>query len=423
MAVNRVICVSSDASLDLYYNTHHHFANVLPYRLNPPPGSPTGKLYLQVLGIWVGRVLIPNDNGAVGSLKIHIREIEEQIQDRHFSQVAASVAWDSEQVEKMRGGTYRLCPVNNAPRIPLKGGDLRTLNVRLSNEYSGPITIDPDCPPTHLFVRITDMGPEKGEFTITCTSNHPDFFPRNTINSFSAPLQRDIRLPNYEIALLSIVKPANLEEEDRYASLQVDGAGPIMHFNLSQMQTLDEFVSAVSDALQANPQTADRLIFHSQNGRLHLTHRRREEAGEGEVPRPPFLVTLLNYFSRVCGEDYKPVHRLSIGEGQRYTFDGRPNLFNILPSPAVFVECDLVETNVLSGRAAQILASVPFDVDSPLQDRLYQPRQLTFHPAVRAPFNRIKFALRDANGELRQFKSADDIMITLVFRLRQNRRR
>ena len=172
MAVNRVICVSSDASLDLYYNTHHHFANVLPYRLNPPPGSPTGKLYLQVLGIWVGRVLIPNDNGAVGSLKIHIREIEEQIQDRHFSQVAASVAWDSEQVEKMRGGTYRLCPVNNAPRIPLKGGDLRTLNVRLSNEYSGPITIDPDCPPTHLFVRITDMGPEKGEFTITCTSNH-----------------------------------------------------------------------------------------------------------------------------------------------------------------------------------------------------------------------------------------------------------
>lgn len=450
--VDEVICVSSNADLEIFKNSHTRFANKTPLPIKSKViGRP---LFIKILGI-VYSTLLDNDYPIeVNCLKIHLEEVIEQWQDSSYCRVVATIPYKGSHGQSMLNDTYKYFQIPHTPFLPIAEPTLSQLNLRLSDEYLFNLTFHPTSPPTHVFFRVTDM-PDSNEFTVSCSSYHPQFFPANTLNHFTSPLPREITLDQFEVSLLSFVMPPNMQERERWASFTVKMRGEedvLRSFNMTNYTTLEDFIDDVNMVIGRIDFLKDVLKFikilgtqhHGKLAFQYFPHRpepseEEEEEEEELVPTadggvriekkkkiqrklPKILhITVMNYFGRICGEESSSKKKIRLLPGQQHIFGGQPSIYNARPGPAVMLQADLIEQNILGGNNANFLACIPIDPANPNlnSNRVYEPQQLSFHPIVRCPLNTITFTLTDSIGQKREFYTAEEkkpLLITLLFR-------
>lgn len=408
------LCLSSEGSGHIFpYNSPTCFANRFP----KPIFNEQGRTFsIRLVSISLGGTL------ALGQqenyLNVHIYEMEAQRSGHQYTQSAGGFAYPPRRHALER--KYGLHTFRHSPHLPLRYHKLEELHVRLTNKDGKQVELTPGYP-TLLWIELTDAMKED-EFMITCSSEHPEFFPSNSLNIFSSPLPSELELKSYEVALLNIIFPAHVEEPTK-VSLEVDEYS--FHFQLRYIRNARHFVQLVKDDLNVYNRNKERnaltcgivergekrgqfYIMRNENDTVQLG----QESGIKIVPSPTF--------TRACGQVLLPRERTYLQPGEMILFEGKPNVNLALPNPLAMVHCDIINHNIVAGEQGNLLQWVPAMRGKEENDnRLYEPEHLAFHPVVERPFNKVGFAMLNPDGRAREFKKdnpASSIIITLIFR-------
>jgi len=133
-------------------------------------------------------------------------------------------------------------------------------------------------------------------------------------------------------------------------------------------------------------------------------------------------VLSFNYaFRRACGQvDPAKNEHLHLKRGQSFTFNTSPNVNLAKFDPICILTSSIVKPSVLSGDNKAILQAIPAMLKKQSSDnRLYEPKRLTFQKVTDFPFRSIHFQLLNPDGRMRQFygqNATDNIHLQLLFR-------
>lgn len=299
--------------------------------------------------------------------------------------------------------------------LPLHFHRLSLLSVSIVDVNDKPVKLA-EGHHTRLWIEMS-VRPREEQFTITCNSLQPDFFPDNQLFDFTSPLRSDLILPDYEVALLNIVYPPLLNDAPRPTifSLDDDEFGYV-----PEGPHTDEFVSRVNRLIQKSRFKG--MVFFKRFGLG-----RRNRPGHAYFSRPhgpggEGIVRLRvgHQFQRACGIGIPFPIDVTLEGGRRWVFPQRAALSLVLPNPVAILTCDLVGSSVVGDRRDTLLQCAPViskNTDSP--SRLYEPENLCFHKVKEYPFGSIRFRFTELEGgELKRIYAPPEqkMTITLLFR-------
>lgn len=357
----------------------------------------------------------PNSIPPSSYIKVHIYELAEQMEGETYTHFAGGLPFPPR--EKCRDD-YSLHTFNQAPKLLVRFQQLHSLHVHLTNEYNENIKLG-FGPPTIVWLELTNMQPSD-EFTTTCLSHQPLIFPSNTPAAFETPLPSEMVLDNYEVALLQVVYPAEMQEKVM-ASLKIRPY--TWSYNLSELETSDEFIAAVQRDI-ANSSYAGHLTFkkleHGEyRGRLMMAMRWTYDWRT----HGPIIVEPSSNFTKACGQRDTPRAKTTLRPNNVFIFDSYPNISLGRENPIAMLHCDIIKPNVMCGEHGQVLQCVPVLANREYHqgDRMHEPPQMAFHPVANLPITRIGFKFTNPDGRIREFKArnaSDAVIITLLFRKR-----
>lgn len=396
--------LSSANSLETFpNNTASDFANLLPQEIKHV--SSNKKYYIKLLGIAISA----RTTHDLGIVSVHLQQLEPQKAGTSVTQVLATFPFPP--TRNLWTDNYALHTFKNSVLLPLKLEELEYLHVRLTDEYEQKIVLESHYP-TVLWFEITDKSME-GQFNMACTSRQPNLYPNNQLGDFIVPLPSEMSLPDYEVALLNVVFPAHLSEEEREVSFTVEDDEFV--FDLNTYTTTQEFVQDVKDQLLQSAYR-DMLIFDTvfggENDGCAFFHM-MEMALRHELSIKPSPA-----FTAACGQVQMPRARTILTRGSFFTFQGTPNIFLAKSHPLSMVECSIIQTTVTSGDFANLLQFVPI-LKNEEKSKMYEPDAIVYHSVVNRPFNAIRFTFKEPNGAKKIMSSwnpEDFILINLSFK-------
>lgn len=394
------LCLSSDACCDIYPNNNRlSFVNYLP---EPIRLHDDDQLFIRL------RTIDFAENPLAEYLKVHIDEVEEQVNNLKYAKFAGGFSLPAEDRLSNEYGRHTFI---DSPFLPLKTHTLRQIGVQILNSEDKPVVLS-DSPPTVITVELATNKMED-QFLVTCSALHPNHYPHNRLSSFTSPLPAEINVAGYEVSLMNVVYPGLLEETWRSATMYLD-----KHAIVSVFPGLDhtiDFVNRMKD--QVRTAFGDLVVFDMiqagpDRGRVYVLN---------TVQNPKAVrMQCLVPFARMCGEINKDTVTTMIPPGQRYIFNGYPNMYYFTPTPSAVLTCSAVELGVAFGERRRVLHCVPvYKSESALENTMYQPREHIFVNATPYPFNSIKFEFLEPSGRLKQFRPGtgdSDMFITLLFR-------
>jgi len=406
------ICLSSASCLETFPdNKGSAFTNQLPFELK---NTYNNRFYIQLKKIGIctkGKSAWWTQSFSY--VKVHIYEIEKQTEGMNSTHFAGGFSFPPEE---QCSHDYAMHTFRQAPQLLIRFQQLHKLTVKLTDENNQDILV-PFGSPTILWLELTDMEP-KDEFIITCLSKQPDMYPGNLLHSFISPLPTEMTMKNYEVALMQLVYPPELQEKVM-ASLKI---GDLMfEYNLSEMATTEDFIEAVqkdiSESKYNNLIKFKRLRHGPSKG--HLTFVMRWVRGV----KTPITVEPSPNFTKVCGQTLTPRAKTILRPGKLFIFDGQPDIRLGQENPVAMLQCDIIDPNIMCGKQAQLLHCVPVLTNKPLEgQRLYESTQLAFHRVANYPINRIGLKFTNPDGTHRNFKASnpdDCVIISLLFRRRK----
>lgn len=415
MDSNTFILLTSNTCTDVFpNNTNASFTNRLPYPLRS--SSPGGRLYLRTHSVFLGSQL-KGDGLIGGTVQIRIREVEDQRQGLSYERVSASLPYPIPESDLI-SATYAGHTFTHSPVLPARVDALNEVRVELTDRAGNVIDFELDIP-TSVLVEATDSIMQE-QFTITCVSQHPQLYPGNTLSEFTTPLPQEIQLLGYQVALLQIVYPPHLTDEEENVDLVLNGE--ILNWTLSDFNDTEEFLDAVRVAVNDSPKLKRDFQFGVVKGGRNkgMTILRRRVNNKNKAPF--LLADVSQNFSKVCGRINAPRTETPLAPRDTIVFGPvtTANIYNAMPEPMAALHCNLVSPNVVGGAQAQALQPVPVLKEMlDVHPRVYEPKVLAWHDVTERPFNSIRFRFCNPDGSAKNFRTRhpkQPIVVNLVFK-------
>ena len=410
------ICLSSAFSLDVYPNNRKSsFVNLLPKTIYNRENK---RLRVRAKAVATSSYL-RRSGATTENLVIWVKEVEEQRVNNTFNNTLTVFSWPP--ANKL-GNNYGYQQLKNSAYLPTRFQNLKTIKVEILDIHGKEAKLG-DGPPTLIWLELTNEDMED-QFTITCTSNHPELFPRNELNIFRTPLPSAITLPGYEVGLQNIMYPSNMSEE----SLAIMTISDEKHiFDLSQFTTTRAFFIEVQKSLTTKSdykhllkiflirKPGDENRSHGQNLRMVIM---RDTVVGANLP--PIIIGINRIFARACGGSVTEGNHV-LHAGDVLYFDGRLDIYHARTNPLAMIHCSIIKPNIVGNKYENLLAWVPIRSNRILGPsmKLYEPEEIIYHPVKEQPFGDIHFKLTDTLGELRNFRLEDtsaNILVSLIFR-------
>lgn len=399
------VCLSSAASIELFPdNSQTRFVNQLP---RPVRNRERRKHFVRLKAVGMVTETEDPERLTSGAARIAIYELEEQAEGVHYTRHAITFPFPPEEGSQ-RGYGYTV--FRHPPQLPLRFQSLERLHVQVVDREGKTLRLQ-EGPPTLLWLEISDMGDED-DFVAVCDSRQTSYFPGNRLDNFTVPLPKEFTLEDCEVALLNVIFPPMMEEENT-AEIAIDGRR--LAFDLNSYLQVHNFLDDVKTAVR--DEFGSRLTFGVlSSGRPFLYHARGRD-------RAPVTVRPSPAFTKACGQVGRPRALTSLAPGKSIIFEGKPNLHYGRHHPVAMLHCDLVQSNVQCGKEAPFVQCVPLIKRTAANmSRMYEPAELTYHPVRERPFNTINFRFVEPDGEERRFTSKnpkDSVSVTLSFRRRK----
>ena len=401
--------LSSNNSLDVFPgNTATNFSNVLPRKLQ---ARGQRKYYVRLVG-----VALSNEADNLSHVRVHLQELQPQKAGQKFTQVLGSFQFPTEEV--MGSDGYGFHTFRHHVYLPLQFEELESLQVRLTDENDTPLNLHQNFS-TLIWIEMYETVMED-RFTIACSSRQPALYPANELGSYFVPLPSELNLPGYEVALLNVLYPPQMEDQQDEVSLLLGEKHETeyLRFYLDNYSNSDDFLRHVQERIR-NTLYRDALAIHKVNDGKYKDSIVIVHSAVTSVFNQ-IRVAPSPAFSRACGQINSPVEPKVLKKGELLVFEGVLNIFLAKPHPFAMVECDIIEASVKSGKHANLIQIVPL-LRSQVEGRskLYEPERLIYHPVVQRPISRIAFNFRDPSGRQKYLRTANDedfVLITLSFR-------
>lgn len=402
------ICLSSAASCHLFpANGPASFVNQLPRAL---VNREDKRFFIRLKSIALTTECENRVRFESGLVRVHIYEVEGQRRGREYARCAGT--FDYPPREWTAGG-YGLHTFSLSPRLPVRFQTLNSLHVKITDSEDRELDLVTG-PPTLIWLEIMDLTRES-EFTITCASRQPNLFPGNELARFTVPLPTEIELPDHEVGLANVVFPPRMEEETT-ATLRVDDQ--LMTFDLADFSHTSGFLSMAEVRVRVRTRGRLRFGVRREDGRAYIHHVKRPNRADR-----PIRVAPSPSFTKACGQMLEPRAVTLLPPGKSIVFQGKPNHHLGLPNPVAMLQCNIIKPNIMCGRQAQLLQCVPVVGRRERgTSRMYEPRQLTFHPVMERPFDKIQLEFTNPDGTPRKFindNPEDGVLLTLLFRQRR----
>lgn len=411
--VNGFYLLSSDACLNAYpSNRREHFINTFPF---PLVNRQNKKYYIKVISICISSTTGSLNNDIPSYIRINIQQLQPQRHGLGFTKTAAGFPYPPTEFNDDGCAIHSF---NNALYLPLLFQELYELRITLVDEKDELISGLNDGPPTLILVQLTDRIMED-RFTISCCSHQPELFPENTLAEFRVPLPTELALPGYEVALLNLLFPSHLKDEEESASVTINDVKLV--FNLDRITTTAQFITSVRRLMRDNHMTPHltfgKLMAGPHRGQLHFHM----------LPTSPMAtitITPSPSFTLACGQR-TPKGTVILQPDHFMVFDGQPSVYLSRPNPVAMLTCDIVKSNVIGGKQSNLLQFTPIFKKKPAEaNKLYEPKQLIYHKVVNRPFDHIKFVFLEGDGRSKTLLSSTPraaIYATLAFRRRKER--
>ncbi len=405
------ICLSSFACQETFpKNSPTDFSNTLPV---PLTGKDNRRLYLRLKMVGVCTMVHEDLEQPASYIKIHISELEPQQEGLKSSQCAGGFPFPPPDIYSWSFSTYSF---NEPATLMIRPQHLTKLHVTLTDEFNQKIEFA-NGPPTILWLEVLNMEREE-EFTVTCLSLQPNSFPGNTLSQFYVPLPREMKLSGFEVSLLQMIYPPEIEESI-VAWLKV--GEDKWYYDISAMDSTEDFIKAVQTDLKNSPHH-EKVDFglvpegEKYGGQLYFYRRRRHDNRN----LWPIDIYPSPNFTRVCGQMRTMRAKTQLEPGRFLVFQGKPDLAAGQEDPVALLECDIIKPNTLAGKVGQLLHCVPIKVNQGiLHNRMHSPASRSYHPVLDTPITRIGFKFSSPEGERRDFytkNAKDGVIIVLVFR-------
>jgi len=420
------LSLNSQAGLETFPdNRSTSFINRLPRTIL---NQKRRKFKLRVDSIGVCNYQLPGDRlPDCGYIKIHVDEVERQRAGRGYTSAAAGFPFPLETPTSDRRYGYHTFP--HGLYLPLRFQQLEKLHITLTDLHGKEVKLAPGFP-TLLQATVMEESEEEEQFTISCSSLHPELFPENTLNAFTSPLPSEVDLSGHEVCLQQVVFPPRMRDEHRMAVLVVDHQH-IFTFNLANFPTTRHFTRRVRDTIAHHLTVRHQVRFAVEPGGIMRDHAYLRTPADAD-PNNPLSIRCNRVFQDAMGLTGADLPDRYLPPGATLYF-GMPNIHLALPSPIAMLQCDILESNIMSSKPSKLLQCIPLirrppagdEVDMTYRLRLYEPPTLSFSPVKQQPFNCIRFSLVNPDGSSRKLLPAtlgDSIFLTLAFRRRRGMR-
>ncbi len=418
------ICLMSTASLENFpYNSRTQFTNLLPVPLRKRDSSTGLYIRLRAIAISCDRDTEMLDDPYSDHLKVNLHELEHQRTGNQFDHCAGSFEYPPKTALAQNTG-YAYHAFNRTPFLKVRFDQVSKLEVTITNGIGQLVQGIYTGPPTIVLFDVSDKM-EADNFTITCSSKHPELFVGNKLTEFTSPLHSQMDLSQHQVALVNVVYPPSLSEST-VATMTVGDS--VFSYTLEDFDYTHEFITKVREDLRLSPYR-DILYFSTidRRGRLYgrtcLGRVGGRAANEGH-PRE-LLVSFSNTFTIACGQLHDFRSRSVLRPGRLIIFRGSPDINLAKPNPVATLHSDIVRNGIIGNRNANLLACVPVLTDRTAgRSRLYETSQLIYYDIVQRPVSTISFLFTNPDGSSRKFHCNeaarfDNISITLSFRLKK----
>lgn len=451
------VALSSTACRETFPgNTRSSFANVLPEQINNPSGK---VFFVRPLAVLVGG-RISSVHRPPTYLQLRLQELADQRYGRTTNRCAAEFPVDQAHLEK-NGFYYHT--FSNPVYLPLRFNSLTALHVKLTTSDGEDVRLadripnekgdDYDVNATAVWFEFSSTMDEvkSGNFSITCTSSHPSYYPENTYARFTNPLHVHRHLEGYEVALQSIYFPPHLNEARYFVELRIDWGDRSFYVNLypSFEKSLWTFLRGLNEMIHdgfkrdgeeeapkiplslfripESAKTSKNEKYKENHGRVIMQMGKREGTKAADaMKKPPLNVTFNEAFIRVVGEPVGYIGRRSfdLKFGDTILFESRkPNVRDVIVDPVAALACNIVQQSVVGNGKMRLLHLVPLKFEQRVEDnRLYEPAELVYQPVEPVPFASIAFEFFDFRRGRRNFlyeeeeEDRGEMIIKLAFR-------
>ena len=407
-----VSLVSSSCRKLFTDNTRSNFANVLASPLEVTDNE-SATIYIKALSLAISTRLEQGPLPQV--IKVHIRELVDQVQDAGSSRCIAVLTYPPPEVSP----GYALHIFENTIFLPLYKTRIGQIRVQLTDENNQELQLRQGGGETILNLEVTDDEMRtRGAFSISCSSHHPNRYPGNRLDDYTTPLLSNLHLgKRYEGALQSIIFPPRMYESC-VATMKL--GRDIFRYRLSEYENTEAFITNVQmDVVES--QLGAELHFEVENGRAVLS---RGLHGVADAPAE-VEIEFSREFYLACGDSRLHRERIALARGEEFIFNGQPDITLAIPNPVALLESNVVENSMVADGRLNVLHCVPIHDEQKNQDKknLYIPQKLFFRPVSSCPIENIKFRFTNPNGERREFRTRGiergHMIITLVFRKRK----
>jgi hypothetical protein len=407
-------------------NTLTEFTNVLPQPLTLRGGAETFLLRLVNIGI---SIAASHHHEPGKYVKVVLSELEAQRVGRGFQPVAGGFTYPPEKTgEEINKGVYSFHNFAHAPWLPVRLVELRQIRVRLEEADTGEPLLLQAGAPTVLQVEILDGDgmdeEEEGMFTVLCGSRQTGVYPDNTAGLFTSPIPEESNFGAYEVAMLNAVYPPRMNALEREAA---------MHVSTQRLRTTTISVSTHSMTYDTFIYDVRRLLLATHYARVLLVSRGPDDGkvtfmlSDWGLARgmSPVKLRLEPAFAAACGQHANERGRMEIvldRDRRVFKFPEPTDHYVPVPQPLAMLNCSIVKPSVMGGQNANLLQCVPIPVGNAAEYvSMYEPKHLSFHPAMDRPTTYISFQFTDSQGRQREFQNHhnDQVIVTLLFRRRR----
>ena len=418
------ILVNLNSSASTQTHPGNHWTDFTNDLQRPLRNQGSKRYHARLLSVALGGTLA-RDSPRTDFAQISIYEVRGQRQGVDFNRVIGHVPLPPP-------GTYRLHEVKNSPPLPLRFECLNELQVTITNKKGELITLAKGQLPTLVTIEITE-GEMEEQFTVTCNTYHPRTHPSNTINEFACPIPSTLDLHNYEVALQNLTFPSDVYERDDAVLLELKSI-VFRWKDLKVFASTNDFLGRVRSAIRRSALSKDLAFGLVQNRNGTGSHvyierliRKDIDPNDAEAVRKynqPLWIRPSVTFSRACGQLWNLERSRELMPGDRWEFQGSPNIALAKPGIVAALHCSIIAPNLVGEDQQRLMQLLPVRNSTNQLRRYYEPSQLLFHNVMNRPFDSISFRLTEPHGELRRFVTDDaetrDLYITLLFRKRKN---